>query len=457
MEKFNFFTMLVAALLTLGVASCNKGEMDAGETEPGQPTVMELTIYSPLALQTYAADDLYATDAEIEMKKVNVLIYAQSSIPDVYILEQNAELDRTDFENTLITPDTYVLKEGEKITTTTGSKKIYVVVNNPGTLPAVGSPLADLSDFTYTHSTDADYLYKTAKGFAMSSVQEESVTLLPETSPGTTPNANKLTINVKRMVAKITVQEKIPRNADDEIELDGGIFTNLQFAVGHLNKSIYAFQKREGNAPGIVVKDPNWSSYTTGDFIGIGDYTLASPKYQSVDVSATATLSLKMAYAPENTAQTYNVDGDNLTYISVRAQYQPEFFSDENGVSKGENTDPAKSFWVVSKSDGSVLYFDLDTEAGTYRDANTGSTMSDEYVDGICYYRAYINKNGAGDTGYKPARFDVLRNNYYKAVIVSIDALGKPTDEGKVTEETSLSMDILVESWVPVSDDYNLF
>ena len=71
----------MAATLTLGVTSCSKdNESGDGTIKPGQPTAMELTIYAPRAPQTYAADDPNATDDEIEMKTVNVLIYAETSI-----------------------------------------------------------------------------------------------------------------------------------------------------------------------------------------------------------------------------------------------------------------------------------------------------------------------------------------------------------------------------------------
>ena len=459
MKKVNLFaTLAVAAALTLGVTGCSKddnGGPGGGAIEPGKPTAMELTIYAPRAPQTYAADDNNATDGEIEMKTLNVLIYAETSLSGHFVLEKSAALTRADFETALSNPDTYVMKDASKITTTTGNKKLYVLMNYPGTLPAIGSPLTSLPNLEYA-LTAADAL--SANGLAMSSVEEKAATLVAETTPGTTPAANKVTIAVKRMVAKVTVQENIART-NGNIESHGGILTNLQFALGHANKSIYAFQKKVGAAPSIVVQDPNWSSYAPGDFFGISSYALASTDYQDVDAAATATLSLKTAYVPENTAATYNVDGDNLTYISVRAQYQPEFFSDDTGASKGPNSDPAKTFWVVSHTDGSILYFDNVTEASTYQANTAGSTMSAPYTDGLCYFRAYINKNGTADgniPGSAAAKFDVLRNNYYKATINSITAPGKPIDEGKVTEETTLICDIEIQPWALVEEGHDL-
>ncbi len=457
MRKTNLFAMFtVATALTLGVAGCSKddnGGPGDGVIEPGKPTAMEVTIYAPRAPQTYAADDANATDAEIEMRTLNVLIYAETSLPGHFILEKSAALTRGDFETALNSPDTYVMKDASKIATMTGNKKLYVVVNYPGTLPAVGDPLTNLPNLEYALVAANDL---SSNGLAMSSVEEKAVALVAETTPGTTPTANKVTIAVKRMVAKVTVQENILRT-NGQIESHDGVLTNLSFALGHANKSIYAFQKKVGTP--IVVQDPNWTSYSAGNFFNISDYSSTSTEYRAVDLAATPTLSLKTAYVPENTAATYNVDGDNLTYISVRAQYQPKFFCDATGTSKGPNASAAKTFWVVVHSDGSILYFDTVTEAGTYQGATAGATMSAEYTDGFCYFRAYINKNGVADgniLGSVAAKFDVLRNNYYKATINSIKAPGKPTDVGTVTEETTMICDIEIQPWALVADGYDL-
>ena len=453
--------MLTAAALVMGVTSCNNDdELGGGSQElvKGTPTAMGLTIRAPRAPQTYA-DDPNATNAEIELKTVNVLIYAETATPGAYILEQNAALTRADFNAVVNAPDTYVLDNASKIATTTGNKKIFVAMNYPGTLPAVGAPLTNLSGLMHT-LTSADQLSSAANGLAMFSASEVDATLVPETTPGTTPAANIVTAGVKRLVAKVTVQEDLARNGGGDIESQGGILTNLQFALGHANKSIYPLQKRVGTAPNIVVQDPNWSSYVAGDFFTIGSYALASADYQAVDAAATAILSLKTVYAPENTAQNYNADGDNLTYVSVRAQYQPQFFVDDAGVSKGANTAAAQSFWTVTKTDGSILYFDVETEADDYiTNVDPAGVKSAEYVDGLCYFRAYINKNGTADgniTGSVAAKFDVLRNNYYKAVIKSIKAPGAATDEGSVVESTTLMVDVEVEPWFLISDDYDL-
>lgn len=459
MKKVNFFVMLAAALM-MGVTSCNNddGADGDGGVAGGQPTAMGLTIKAPRAPHTYASDDPNATDDEIKLNKVNVLIYGEtSSGSGSYILEKNAPLTMSDFDLVPGAHDIYTLKDASKISTTTGNKRIHVAMNYPGTFPAMNDNLAGLANLVYTLPT-ADDLSSPTNGLAMFSAEAKDAALVPETTPGETPAANKMTITVKRLVAKITVQEDIPRTNGDIIS-QGGKLTNLQFAVGNANKTIFPLQKRVGTSPNIVIQDNNWDTYAPGDFFAISDYGLASTDYQSIDAAATGVLLLNTAYAPENTAKTYNADGENLTFLSVRTQYQPEFFVDGIGTSKGPNTDPAKSFWTVTKTDGAIMYFDVESEADTYTGANAGTVKSAEYIDGLCYYRAYLNKNSVADgniLGSVAAKFDVLRNNYYKAMIHSIKAPGAATDEGKVTEETSLMVNVEVEAWFAVSDDYDL-
>jgi hypothetical protein len=452
MKRVNYFTMLAAAFaLTAGITGCIKNEaIETGEIKPGKPTAMEISIYAPHAPKTYAAD-LNATDEEMEMESVNVLIYAETSVAGNYILEKNAFLERSAFESTLENSDTYKLKGENRITTTTGNKKLYVVMNYPTTgvtpLPAVGSQLAGLPNVTCTISAVGD-LYPDDK-FIMSSVEEKPATLEPEATPGTTPDENKVAIAVKRLAAKVTVQEHEDLRESGDIKSYGGTFTDLQFAIGNANKSSFLFQKKVGASPSVV-KDPNWESYNTTDFLSTGTY-------QAVNAAATAVLSLNRAYTPENTAETYASNGENLTYISVRANYKPAFFCDGEGKSLGDTNAAAKTFWIVANEEGAILYFDDKDNADAYASTMDPAPTPTVYTNGFCYFRAYINKNGAADSGIKAAKFDVLRNNYYKATINSIQAPGSPTDAGKVEETTSLMVDITVQPWTVISDGYDLY
>lgn len=459
--KTNFkYVMMMAAALVLGFSSCsNDDEIDGGGNEvgKGQPTTMSVSIKTPSVPGTYA-DDVNATDDEIDMQTVAVLIYEKNAM-NAYILEQVEALVRADFAAALTSPDTYT--STKQINTTIGDKKIFVGMNLPAglTLPTVGTNLATLENLVHTMTAKNDL--SAANNFVMFSGEAQNVTLVAETTPGTTPTANTLTLPVKRMVAKVTVQDDIARDHNGDIVSQGGWLTNLESALGNSNKTIYPLQKRVGAAP-FHIEDANWNgaSWNANDYFGI-----ATTDYQALDANnATidgvgATPILQPMYAPENTADNFRTDGNNLTYISVRAKYVPAFFCDANGASKGANTNatPAVSFWVVTENNGDIKYFDVEADADTYQAATAGSVKSLEYVGGFCYFRAYMNKNATSDlAGAQVAKYDFLRNNYYKAVIKSIKAPGAPVDSGDVKEPTTLIVNVEVEPWALVVENHDL-
>lgn len=445
--KKEFFSVMAAFALVAGFSSCSNDETVPGggekmEIVEGEPTTMQFTISMPGSVKTYADADANATDSEIAINKVNVLVYAQSTSGTIG-LESNDELPSTAFEVVAGTKSTYKLKDADKIKTTTGAKKVVVAVNYPGTLPTVkGTSLSELDGMLHT-LTSATQL--SDNGIAMFCQDPEDVTLTKDES------TNEVAVAVKRMVAKVTVQEKLVRTGS-KIMSEGGELTNLQFALGQTNKTIFAKQKREGAAPSIIIKDNNWALPVVA-----ADYFTINPvSYKAVDAESTDVLSLKAMYAPENTAESYPLDGSNATYISVRAQYAPAFFADATGANKGAGS--AKTFWVVSKNDGTILYFDAEKDATDYAAAKGIPTtnISAPYTDGFCYFRAYINKDGATETDCKPNKYDVLRNFYFKAMIKSIKAPGSPVDNANITEDTKITISVDVNPWTTVDNEYDL-
>lgn len=452
--KVNFkYAMMAVAALTMGLTSCGNNEeaYNGGEILKGERTSMQFVITVPKAPTTYAPVDANATQNEIELKKVDVLIYEETGTG--FRLEQIANLSIADFDAVLGT-DKYKLKEASKIKTTTGSKKIFVAMNYNGTYPAIADPYSTELKATLSK---ADDLSNATTGFAMFSATTTDAGLVTEDNVNY-PTANTKSIAVKRMVAKVSVQESEGLRTGGKILSQGGEFTNLQFTLGNINKTSYLLQNVVTN----VVRDFNWSTYAAGDFFKISDYSKGSTLYRAVDKydATIASGTIHPMYAPENTAEAYNENGDNLTYVSIRAQYLPEYFVDASGVKKNMTgiTTPV-SFWTVIRSNGALYYFNVESEATAFAASYTGSVKSDKYTDGICYFRGYLNQDGAADVtiaGSKAAKFDVLRNVYYKTIIKSIKAPGYATDMGKVTEATSLVMDVEVQPWQTHTDEFEL-
>lgn len=457
-QKTNkFLSVIMATAFLTGMASCSNEDdgTAGGSTIKGEPTTMQFVISAPKAPTTYVPTDNNATDAEVELKTVNVLIYEYTATG--FQLEKNASLTMADFEAVAGT-DKYELKESSKIATTTGQKKIYVAMNYNGTLgslPAVGSSITDIKTLKAT-LTNYDDLSNTVSGFAMFSTDVTDADLVAE-DDAAYDTSNKKTVTVKRLVAKITVQEKSGLSSNGIIASQGGWLSSLQFTLGNINKSAYLLQ----HVVSGVVQDFNWSSFTATDFFAISDYSASSSSYKAVDASATTVDALKAMYCPENTAQAYESDGNNLTYVSVRAKYVPEFFCNQSGVSKGNNSAAATpvSFWTVITTDGKLYYFDDESAADVFKAANAGSVKSDEYEEGLCYWRGYLNQDGTADptiSGSSAAKFDVLRNVYYKATINSVKAPGEASDKSQVTEATSLIMTIDVQPWTVQTNNWDL-
>lgn len=457
-QKTNkFLSVIMATAFLTGMASCSNEDAipEGGATAKGEPTTMQFVINAPKAPTTYAPTDNNATDAEVELKTVNVLIYEYTATG--FQLEKNASLTMADFEAVTGT-DKYELKESSKIATTTGQKKIYVAMNYNGTLgslPAVGSSITDIKTLKATLS-NYDDLSNATSGFAMFSTDVTDADLVAE-DDAAYDISNKKTITVKRLVAKITVQEKSGLSSNGIIASQGGWLSSLQFTLGNINKSAYLLQ----HVVGSVVQDFNWSSFTVADFFAISDYSSASSSYKTVDAYATTVDALTAMYCPENTAQAYESNGSNLTYVSVRARYVPEFFCNQLGVSKGNNSasDTPVSFWTVITTHGKLYYFDDESNADVFKAANAGSVKSDEYEEGLCYWRGYLNPNGTTDptiSGSSAAKFDVLRNVYYKATINSVKAPGEASDKSQVTEATSLIMTIDIQPWTVQTNNWDL-
>ncbi len=452
MKKKLFSMMLAASTLTMGITSCSNDENavnDESAAVKSEPTSMKFTVTMPRSLRTYAPTDTYATDAELALNSVNVLVYAKGT-DGIYTLEKNGNKSLTASDFTLVAGDTYELTDPSKLSTVTGTKRIMVAMNYPGTLPtAAGAPLSDLDALIYTLSTPTAL---TNSGIAMFSVEPKEVDLVADAT------SNTMTISVKRMVAKFTVQEKIVRQGG-KIMTGGGELTNMQYAVGNINKTIYPKQQFTGTAPSIFVKDTNWSSYVAGtSFFGL-DYALASTDFKSVDVEATSMADFKTIYVPENTSETTAVDGENVTYISVRAQYAPAFFANADGSSKGPNTAAPKTFWTVVTNAGAILYFDVEADADAYKALAASNIKSAPYTDGFCYWRVYVNQAADTDSsiaGSKSNKYDVLRNGYYKSTIKSIKALGTPEDKADIKTETSIDIDTDVNPWEPTEEEFDL-
>ncbi len=432
MKTVKFLTGLAAASLIF--ASCSKeNPTQPAIADNGKPTYVQVNVSYPQISVTRAINDPTATATEVKLNTVDVFIFDAAS----NVLVKRQQLSAADFNP--IAPgsgNNDLYSAITKVATTTGAKKIYVGLNLPASFPNVTS-VGELKNSWATTVADL----ATANGIAMFSAAETSKTLVETTDPGYTAN-NVFTVQVERMVAKVAVEDGGIASA-----VTGGVISDVQFAIHTSNKALFPVK----NVVGGVIKDPNWAlgSYMPTDFENPGDYAPINPAGTSGVGGAAANL-LMAKYAPENTSQAHLQK--ETTYASIRVKFVPNQFSDASGASKGSNVgQPAKTFWIVTDTEGFRRFFDVHADAQTYA-TNNGVTVSAPYTNGYCYYQAYLNPKNS---------YNTIRNDFYHVVIKKISGPGKPDPDPKdpelpVETPTDITVSVEVIAWTYVADNYEL-
>ncbi|MDR2585667.1 MAG: Mfa1 family fimbria major subunit, partial [Prevotellaceae bacterium] len=430
MMKLKNLTMCVAALLLIGVTSCNKNDSN-GQFEAGKPTYLELNVSFQVP-QTYATADGNATDTESAVKSVQVYIFETSS---ALLVSKSDILVATDFTQSANgKKDVYTATK--KIETTTGEKSIYVAVNLPTSMDmALGTTIAQMK--TAVMTTSATVLANATTGFSMFSTSDITANLV-ETDDPLFATKNTVTIPVERLTCKVAIQKGSSLILN---QIGNGSLSNIQFALKQSNKKIFRFPYLDN---GVVI-DPNWETFVGTDFEDLT--TVAGHEYVNIsEASISDNRALTVRYALENTHK-YHLQKE-VTYASIKAFFVPEEFLDGNGQSKGSNVGNApKDFWMVTTNDGTKNYFDMESEAYAYQllpdVAAKSPVKSETYQNGVCYYNLFLNPAGG---------YNAIRNAFYKATITQIIAPGNPGSEPKDPEQpvevdTDLNVKFEVIPW----------
>ncbi|MCD8270877.1 MAG: Mfa1 family fimbria major subunit [Parabacteroides sp.] len=442
--RFKYFMM--AAVLAAGFTSCSDSDDEGGGVEgQGKPTTMTIKFSAPVS--TYASNgDDNAIDAETVLGRAAVFVYSTSGA-----YQTHKELSQSDF---VYDDVNHVYNAQTNVDASTGEKLIYVGINLPdGMVNAIksGGVYAEyvLSNPNLLYS--AIVSGGTSGGFAMFNEKIEKKTLVEDASQ------NVFEINVKRMAAKVTVQE----TADlEKTGISKVTIGDLDFCMGLLNTKIFPMQKLSGS----TVVDPN---YTPANTSGIGDQpsyyqdfvnefraSTSDPinvsAYLPVNTAATAVESRNVKYAPENTSENH-YRGES-TFASVRAKFTPEKFASYDGanLTETENTANAQPalIYLVTTEGGEHYYFTDQTEANDYASSLTNATLYTPYRDCYCYYTVFLNKGGSND---------VLRNDYYAVSITAINSIGYPDPEvvepGRpISKDTQITVNVTVQNWNLVND-----
>ena len=393
MQKKKLRMLAASAMLVTGLAGCNEEKGSQNSMIEGTPT--EMSIDLKFQHNTRATSDPNATEAEAAVKRIDIYIYNESGD----FLSHNT-LSDSDFSATSGGPG-YDAYQTRPIPVTTGVRSVHVGINLPVDVASAleAKPLSTVSTVAQTIPPTN---INTTNGLPMFSIAAANATF------GEDVSANKVTLTVKRLVAKITVET-------DPLTDQGahpGTLGELTFALNNRNTKVFL---QQGTAPNYA--DPNWTSaqYNAADFqaAALSDYVKVAAGPQSNINNYAA------AYALENTSEQRTKK--ELTRVTVRATFIPNTFrrwvNNNLGYASPEAT--PQTFYTVVPPDNpnGVIFFKTATDAATY--AGILNTTYTTYPDGYCYWNFYVHNDRPGD---------LLRNTYYRCIITRIFAPGQPTD-----------------------------
>ena len=377
----------------------------------------------------------------------------------------NIEFNQSVDKSTVEKQDFYMIKIKP------GSKKFYAIVNGedvPGMPTTAGVKLTD--PFLLTVTSDNLYEYSgtendnTKKGFAMSSVEAVPATIYDNISVEAAQAGpqNKVSIEVERMVAKVTVQL-----ADELVGADG--FNNEGFSLTGLTCQLMNAENLKSASPSYTsagtylmahnvngVRTTPYSDYVN-DLTGIEESSLAQGNAQNLYVSSEESKNPQLRfYCLENTHAAYYQG--NTTYLKINATMIPnnlvKFGKEDENITVMTDTKPssAETFYMVTSGnvgeDNSKVYCVLKSSLINNYDAIVGGTDSDvddklaavittlntagytftkEYANGVGVFRVPVND--IMENGQYVNNEPVFRNDWYDLTITGIELPGDPAGE----------------------------
>ncbi len=432
MKKTFIYAIAICSAFAAGFTSCSKDDATGTNTIPeGKETYMTVSISNPAG--TYAADPNAREDEQI-ISTVDVFIFDASGI-----LKSKDSLGVADFSTSNGTAVGI-----KKIKTTTGAKKVYIGVNLP---VSVKKTITSLASLNTALSVPAKDLYgpgdgvngwtagNSALGYAMgSSIIEKTFV---EEAGGIVPEANKISTQVKRFVAKIEVLYGLTTS-----QIDGGSIGGLYCTIKNRNNSMFLAQNVVSASP-LVVKDPNWEGWGTG-------YTAASfdsPSFY-LGESFVSDLYPEAVYVLENTSKSH-LQGET-TYAQICALFTPDHLLSWDGTQFVDLGSMGGGFYLVDYQGQHYYCLNYGTaDELISRNNLTGATITG--YGGECYYNIFLGKS----QGY-----NIYRNDYIKATIKSIKGIGAPdpflNPNNPVETDTNIDVTIDIEPWTVIENDYDL-
>lgn len=404
------------------IAGCNKETGDTPESGVKTFASFSITVSNPAT-----RIDANAVSEETTINSVSIYIFSNEALESQGTISINNQNKGT-----------------TTVSTTTGPKRIYAVVNksvaaNVGTsqtdfehqlLNANASDIATSNQFLMVGAADATLVRRT-----------ESEAL-----------QNLVPINVTRAAAKVQMQYKSTTRVAENVD---AAVSDVQYDLGQRNTQMYLVR----NGYEVTPKGTKTEQADT-DNDGTYDHLV---KFQEASLSL-----INAVDAFDHTFANSRYLGENVNDTPVTGN--SSFVVIKLRVAPNSGTDTDGSFWVVAKVDenkgtveyasdgGKIKYFTSEAAAQAHLTTNQ-STLSGysvrKFTQGFAWYRLNLRDVAKTDT---KERYAVLRNHYYKVNVTEIFGLGFNTPEAIIPKDpdtpletsTYVSAEITIEDWTAV-------
>lgn len=455
------FMGALAGLALVGVVSCSSEtpqDVEQNVLQLGDPTFANLSVYIKTAETRADADD--TTDpVEQVVSEINFFIFSNG------VLEKH--------HKQMISSD---IPENVAVPVSTGTKTIYAVTtgildNND----AVKEKLTTSAKFeeilmsALCNDRSTGVNIATSRKFVM--IGKETKVYITKCTEEEAAKENPVKIGIDRAAAK--VQVIYPDNSNSTgventaVVIEPNLnarFINPYFDVAQSIKQMRLITDASKSA---------WSPIGTKD--GTGTYS----GFNEVNSSSLSFIAAPRVSNPGFESNKYtgecvteNPVTGNSSFAVVKIKCEPKSIYNNASLTDGTfyvlayNYKTSGTWSFVSGEDKKMLYFATNSEAEAYKNTN-GIALENysvyQYINGITYYRIdLVHDMDLNDGGTELHR--ILRNNYYRARVKSIEALGSPTVEGLVPEDPDtpiqkdsyLSAEITVNPWTAHDWDVNL-
>lgn len=403
MKLRNLFFVLVAGVV---FSACNNDEGESGlENQEDASTYLNLSIKLPGSNKTKALPEDYNPDGTYEgLDRIETL--------DIYMMAGNGVIEAKRFMRADLSTDGAVVTPNQPFRTTSGSKTIYVVLNNPSELGTTITKedelinISGLAKVVTVNGVNQDVITMTGK--------KENVFIQPDISAQeVTGGINKIAVEVTRLASRVIVTTE----AASEITATGGdvigSLSNITYSVAQGTKKVYWIGQEDYITYG--------SEYIPilGGYVGQADtYYDYSDLYEPETVPAKPTAgdgykSMKGKFLFENTHKEGDVKSSeykkgNTAYVLIRAKFTPRAEVIEDGGPLVNGT------FYVGQSNGKI-YSTIQAAQTAVRNQKVAT-----YQEGKMIYYAWLNP----DDIIKPLNSPVQRNNIYHINITGFKKLG---------------------------------